>query len=231
MPLRVTPADVKQLQHLLSSLPAEGVDDLAASARQVTYRAGEAVMGEREPWTPSVVTDGTLRLTIRARDGREATLRVFGRGVMLGLVALFEPDYSNSLHERSVVALERSTVVFFDPAAFLRVCHRHPAFTLDALRLTTQWGGALTDSAAQFAFMSVRQRVAAQLLRLAVRDYQGRLVVAATQQQLANAVGSVREVVARTLHELRADGLINLSRAKVIVLDSGQLAQEAYRAT
>ena len=47
------------------------------------------------------------------------------------------------------------------------------------------------------AFGTVRQRIARHLLDAAIPGKQGHPVVAVTQQDLANAVGSAREVVAR----------------------------------
>jgi len=231
VPLRISEPDRKQLHRLLDGLPPEAVEELAASARQITYRAGEPIMGEHARWSPAVITDGLIRLAIRSLDGREATLRLIGRGVWVGLVAMFDPHYTNDFHERSLAAVERSTLIFLDTAGVTRMCQRYPAFTMNLLRGTVQWGGALTDAAAQFAFMSVRQRVAGQLLGIASTDSEGRLVAAATQQQLASAVGSVREVVARTLHELRADGLVDISRARVVLVDREGLARDAFRVT
>jgi len=56
-------------------------------------------------------------------------------------------------------------------------------------------------------------------------------VAMVTQQQLADAVGSVREVVARTLHHLRADGLISVGRATVTVVDRDGLSGIAFGVT
>ena len=142
MPLRITSPDAKQLQRLLPGLPFEAAEELAGSARQVTYRAGETIMGEHERWSPAVVADGTLRLTIRSNDGREATLRLIGRGALVGLVAMFQPDYAPAVHERSVVAVERSTLVFFESPTFMRMCRQHSEFVLHLLRQTVEWGGA-----------------------------------------------------------------------------------------
>jgi len=231
MPLRITSPDAKQLQRLLPGLPIEAAEELAGSARQVTYRAGETIMGEHERWSPAVVAEGTLRLTIRSHDGREATLRLISRGATLGLVAMFQPDYTSRGHERSVVAVEQSTLVFFDTQTFMRICRRHAEFVLHLLRQTVEWGGALVDAAGQFAFMSVRQRVAGYLLSVATPEPAGVLVAPITQQQLANAIGSVREVVARTLHDLRSDGLVSVSRARVAILDRDRLVQSAFDVT
>jgi len=231
MPLRITNPDAKHLQRLLPGLSAEAIAELASSARQVTYRAGETIMGEHERWSPAVVAEGTLRLTIRAHDGREATLRLISRGATLGLVAMFQPDYKTNGHERSVVAVERSTLVFFDSQTFMRLCRQHSVFVLYLLRQTVEWGGALVDAAGQFAFMSVRQRVAGYLLSVAMPEPAGALVARITQQQLANAIGSVREVVARALHDLRCDGLVSVSRARIAILDRDGLMQTAFDVT
>jgi CRP/FNR family transcriptional regulator len=231
MPLRITSPDAKQLQRLLPGLPPEALELLAGTARQVTYRAGETIMGEHERWSPAVVAEGTLRLTIRANDGREATLRLIRRGATLGLVSMFQPDYTPTGHERSVVAVERSTLVFFESQTFMRMCHQNSEFVLYLLRQTIEWGGALVDAAGQFAFMSVRQRVSGYLLNVATPEPSGRLVAPITQQQLANAIGSVREVVARTLHDLRSDGLVSVSRARVAILDREGLMRTAFDVT
>lgn len=231
MPLRITSPDARQLQRLLPGLPFEAAEELAGAARQVTYRGGETIMGEHERWSPAVVAEGTLRLTIRSNDGREATLRLIGRGATIGLVAMFQPDYAPVVHERSMVAIERSTLVFFDPAILMRMCRQHSEFVLYLLRQTVEWGGALVDAAGQFAFMTVRQRVAGYLLSVATPDPSGTLVAPITQQQLANAIGSVREVVARTLHDLRSDGLVSASRARVSILDRDGLMRIGFDVT
>lgn len=188
-------------------------------------------MGKHERWSPAVVAEGTLRLTIRAKDGREATLRLIGRGTTLGLVAMFQPDYAPAGHERSMVAVERSTLVFFESQTFIRTCHQYSEFVLYLLRQTVEWGGALVDAAGRFAFMSVRQRVSGYLLNVATPEPSGGLVAPITQQQLANAIGSVREVVARTLHDLRSDGVVSVSRARVSILDREALTRTAFDVT
>ena len=71
------------------------------------------------------------------------------------------------------------------------------------------------------AFGSVRQRVATHLLDLA-SDRQrpgGRLVARVSQQELADAAGSVREVVARALRDLRAAGMVATAADRVVILD------------
>ena len=48
------------------------------------------------------------------------------------------------------------------------------------------------------------------------------------QQDLADAVGTVREVVVRALRELREAGVLRTGRGAIVVLDPERLAREAY---
>jgi CRP-like cAMP-binding protein len=91
------------------------------------------------------------------------------------------------------------------------------------------------------AFTSVRQRVARHLLDLAdgANDDGGQstlpaawpgareLAVRTTQQELAEAVGSVREVVVRILRDLREAGVVRTERDRIVVVDPGRLAELA----
>ena len=77
----------------------------------------------------------------------------------------------------------------------------------------------MLEQTAVNAFGSVGQRVAAHLLDLA-SDRQrpgGRLVAHVSQQELADAAGSVREVVARALRDLRVAGIVATAADSVVI--------------
>ena len=73
------------------------------------------------------------------------------------------------------------------------------------------------------AFRPVRARVAYHLLQLS----SGQTNAAIHQADLAAAVGSVREVVARALGELRANGLVSMDPSGVTVVDPTRLQRVA----
>jgi CRP/FNR family transcriptional regulator len=79
------------------------------------------------------------------------------------------------------------------------------------------------------AFATVRQRVARQLLDLAANgrhERNGELAVRITQQGLADAVGTVREVAVRALRQLRDTGAVRTERHRIVLLDPAQLTEE-----
>ena len=53
-----------------------------------------------------------------------------------------------------------------------------------------------------------------------------RLTVSVSQRELAEAVGSVREVVVRTLRDLRESGVISTHRDHIVILDPLRLGHE-----
>jgi hypothetical protein len=79
-------------------------------------------------------------------------------------------------------------------------------------------------------------RVARHLLDLAsarvreqpASDHLGgrELTVQVSQQELADAVGTVREVVVRVLRELRRDGVVRTERDRIVLLEPARLIQE-----
>jgi CRP/FNR family transcriptional regulator len=79
----------------------------------------------------------------------------------------------------------------------------------------------------------VRQRIAAHLLDLASTQQrpQGDLVAHVSQQELADAVGSVREVVARVLRDLRLARLVATSPDRVHILDPTGLHDQSWNPT
>lgn len=76
-------------------------------------------------------------------------------------------------------------------------------------------------------FSTVPQRVARHLLDLASEqgsDRQERnLIVAVTQQELGDAVGTVREVVVRVLRDLRQEGAVRRERDRIVLTDPARL--------
>jgi CRP/FNR family transcriptional regulator len=79
-------------------------------------------------------------------------------------------------------------------------------------------------------FATVRQRVVRHLLDLAAArpTSDGRLTALVNQQHLANSVGSVREVVARILQELRAASLVRTSPGRIEILDPVRISSELW---
>ncbi|MEW6058984.1 MAG: Crp/Fnr family transcriptional regulator [Actinomycetota bacterium] len=205
----------------LSTLPEDAAERLLAGAIKITVPAGALVYREEENPRVIVVIEGLLRVFLRSPDGREVTVRYARSGDVAGLPLVLGgpgPMSVQTMTTASVAALGVETLrsmIASDP----RVARAY------AEEITRQLYVALADLSEQ-AFLSVRQRLVRHLLDLATTGSGRHLVVRTTQQELADAVGSAREVVTRTLRQLRKEGMLKTSRDKIVLLDPIVLSEE-----
>jgi CRP/FNR family transcriptional regulator len=176
-----------------------------------------------------LVITGLVRGFLQGADGRTLTIRYARPGALLGTVSLFDVRYAMP---GSTQALVPSSLVQLRPDVVLAAVDRDPRL---ARALLEDLSARVQEYIAQIhqrAFASVRQRVARHLLDLASERQVGPdLVAPITQQDLADAVGSVREVVVRALGDLRGEGTVETRRRGIVILAPDRLleAMDAVR--
>jgi CRP/FNR family transcriptional regulator, cyclic AMP receptor protein len=209
-----------------ASLPVQTVERLAAAGRQFDVPVGVTVYKEADAERFGVLVRGLLRVYMLTSDGRQVTVRYVRRGDLLGAPALVAgpaPVF--------VQALTDSAVYFMDVARVKRLAREDAAVAWVFAEESVRRLYDVLEELAGNTFATVRQRVVRHLLDLAASrplTSDGRLAAPVSQQDLANSVGSVREVVARVLHELRAASLVRTSPGRVEILDPLKLSLELW---
>lgn len=205
----------------LGSLPPAAAAELLADALEIDVPAGGAIYQDDEEPRAIVVRQGLLRLYYSSPAGRQVTIRYARSGDLLGLALVLggpAPITIQSLTSASVVALRIGVL--------RRLLETDPAVGYAcAAELARQLVRAF-DEIAEQAFLTVRQRVARHLLDLAAYQPDGALVARVSQQELADAVASTREVVTRALREMRKAGLLAASRKGIVLRDPMGLREE-----
>jgi CRP/FNR family cyclic AMP-dependent transcriptional regulator len=175
-----------------------------------------------------LVVTGLLRVYMSSPEGRQVTVRYARGRDVLGIAVLV-----GGPADVGVQTLEDSSLFRVD-AALLTATARNDGRVAWALaeELNRRLYENLQQTAVN-AFGSVRQRVALHLLDLASAQQgpHGLLVAHVSQQELADAVGSVREVVARVLRELRSTGLVASLPDGVHILDPTGLHDQTWNPT
>jgi len=209
----------------LRSIPAHAVAELLAGARRIPIHAGSTVRGAGEAGPHlELLVRGFVRIFVMAPDGRTLTVRYLRRGALAGVASLFTPRFSMP---GSIQALLDSDVLVFDPEVVRRVAARDLDVAQGLLAELSERVVSFVAEIPGSAFTTVRQRVARHLLDLASERQHGHELVAhVNQQALADAVGSVREVMVRVLRELRDEGVIRTGRAVITILDPDRLMVE-----
>jgi CRP/FNR family transcriptional regulator len=211
-----------------ASLPFETVELLASGGRLSDILAGVTIYTEADAERLAVLVRGLLRVYMHTSDGRQVTVRYVRAGGLLGAPALVggpAPVF--------VQALTDSAVYFMDVARVKRVARQDASVAWVLAEEAVRRLYDILEELAGNTFATVRQRVVRHLLDLAAShsSTDGRLTAAVSQQDLANSVGSVREVVARVLHELRAASLIRTAPGRVEILDPIKLSFELWSRT
>ena len=211
-----------------ASLPTETVELLAAGGTLSDISAGATVYTEAEAERFGVVVRGLLRVYMHTSDGRQVTVRYVRAGGLLGAPALVggpAPVF--------VQALTDSAMYFMDGARVKRLVRVDAAVAWVFAEESVHRLYDVLEELAGNTFATVRQRVVRHLLDLAASRpaSDGRLTALVNQQELANSVGSVREVVARVLHELRVASLVRTSAGRVEILDPVRMSLELWSRT
>jgi len=221
----VTPQETENLARELRSLyPALGsLRDSALEAvldrvQLLRVPAGTPMFGEGSPCRQfPLVLEGSIRVA-KSSEGRELQLYRVMPGescVLTGGCLVGGRDYpATGVVEQDARLLVLPKPVF-DELLATHAPFRQYVFSLFAERLTELM--ALVEAV---AFHKLDRRVAGALLG------HGR-VVELTHQQLADEVGSVREIVTRILRSFADQGFVRLSRGSVEVLDAGGLRRVA----
>lgn len=219
------------LSHL-GALPPARVDPLVATARRATIPAGSVIhwVGEDAPHV-DIVVSGVVRAFVTAPDGRAMTVRYARVGALLGIMSLYAPGFALPA---TVQALTDAVVLRLPPHIVRQSADRDVEVAKALLVDQAERALAFLCELPGSAFASVAQRVVRHMLDLASHDLSrperpaGRpvLVARVTQSDLADAVGSVREVVVRVLRQLRDEGLIETGRDGIVIIDPERLVAE-----
>jgi len=209
----------------LGGLPEELVGRLVASGTRVDYPAGSTLYREGAAPRALLVVRGLLRVYMSSPEGRQVTVRYARARDVLGIAVLV-----GGPADVGVQTLADSTLFRID-AGLLTAAARGDSRVAWAMaeELSRRLYENLQQTAVN-AFGTVRQRVAAHLLDLASTQQspRGELVAHVSQQELADAVGSVREVVARVLREFRLAGLVATAADSVHILDPTGLHDQTW---
>lgn len=195
---------------------------LERSGRIVDLPAGHVVFRPGEPCAHFLlVLDGSVRVQLVSRQGREIVLYRVGAGetcvlTTAGLLgtAAYEAEGTVERPTRAV-ALPRQP--------FVELLARSAPFREFVF---ATYGERLTEimlRLQEVAFERIERRLAAKLLERA--DPGGR--VALTHQELATELGTAREVVTRHLRELQRAGVVELARGEVLIQDTRALRAQA----
>lgn len=213
-------AQVLKLYPALAGLPAGRLDALLQPQAVMQLPAGTQVFAEHQPCQGfPLLLAGSIKVIKLASSGRELMLyRVAPGGscIISSSCLLGHTDYN-----ARGIAETPLTLLALPVPVFASLMLEHAPFRDFVFHLFAERIGELMQLVEEVAFSRLDQRLAK--LILARQDD----VLNVTHQQLADELGSVREIVSRLLKGFAAQGLVLLGREQLTVSDRAGLQKLA----
>jgi CRP/FNR family transcriptional regulator len=212
---------------LLRSLPyfrpldEDTLASIAPLAVRRTYEPDAVIFLEGEPCAGLFIVDaGHVKIFKASLEGREQILTIIGPRDSFNDVAVFDggpnPASAQAMDAVELYVIERPSMVsLFD---------RYPRLAQAVVVVLAARCRMLVGMVEDLSLRSVTGRLAKLLLDQAA---QGQEAVPLTRQQMAARLGTIREMVSRSLRELEDEGLVRREGRQIVIADRAALVRRA----
>lgn len=194
-------------------------DIICQNSYAYTYPKGSNLHDGTECSGVILVQSGSLRLYIMSEEGKDITLYRLHKGDLCMLSASCVLDAIT--FDVFIDAEEDSECFIISGPAFATVSEQNPAVKIFALETAVNRFSDVMWVMQQILFMSTDKRLAIFLSDESARI--GSDTITLTHGQIARYMGSAREVVSRMLKYFSEEGIVEVSRGGVVILDKKRL--------
>lgn len=190
----------------LASLPDETLGSLAAKAKTIKFpKQAIVIMESDETGSLYIILSGKVRVFCSDEKGKEVTLLYQEAGTHFGELALL----SDRARSASVKTLEQTVCGVISKEDFVNWLTLHPEAAINMLGSLSEKIIFLTEKVKQLALSNVYERIIKLLYGMAHKEGDVSMIHSMpSQQELANMVGSSREMVNIVIRELTKGGYI-----------------------
>ena len=209
---------------ILRGLSAREVSDIAPRFHWHRYKADEQILTEEdEDDLVYFILDGRVRVVSYSQSGKEVIYRDMLSGDVFGELAAIDGKPRSA----NVVAVSDTLVATLSGEAFRTLVAEHSEVAQALLRKCTGLIRVLTERVFEFSALAVRNRIHAELLRLADnRDPKTNTAIikpAPRHAEIASRVSTHREAVTREISALAKAGVLEKRNSALLVNDLARL--------
>lgn len=166
-----------------------------------------------------LVKSGQLRIYMLSPDGRDITLyRLFAGDVcILSASCVIE----SITFDVFIDVEEVSEIITISPTVFQRLAHQNIYVEAFGYKMATERFSDVMWAMQQILFMSVDKRLAIFLSEESFKHNSKELKI--THEQIAKYMATAREVVTRMLKYFSQEGIVELSRGKITIINEDKL--------
>lgn len=212
-----------QMVDIFQDLTEEEIEEIDRAITMSTCRRGRIFyMPEDTSEVLFLLKEGRVQLYRISPDGKKLVIGTVGPGAIFVEMALIGQGMHNTFAE----ATEECVLLVMSREDVEHLLVTKPKV---ALRIFEELGSRLKETESrleEIAFKGIPARLASFLLQLA--DEQGDdTITGLTHQDLGEQIGTYRETTTQTLNIFKADGLIDIGRKRIVILDREGLERVA----
>lgn len=209
---------------LFSSLDKAQGEQLAKECIWKEYEANELVIDiEEETTDVRFVISGLVRIISRLSVGKEVILGEMGPGDFFGELAAIDGETRSA----NVTTLYKSKLCIIPRKTFLKLISLSTEINLEVMKVLTKRIRALNTRLAEQSFLQAKHRIYTELLRLSKprlgHEGQRSISPPPTQRELADRIGTRREVVSRELNALHKQDIFEKTKGALVIKNVGEL--------
>lgn len=198
---------------VFSCLSEKEIKDLETEAVKKSFPRNTVLFSEGDE-TDSlyVITEGKVKAVITDENGREIVLSIFGSGEYFGEMAFIDEEQRSA----TIVTREPVQALIISRDVIKRVLVTNPDFAFNLLKGTVARLRQANRQIEGLALKDVYGRIARLFAQYATTE-EGETVLAErfTHQEIANMIGSSREMVSRILKELVVGDYISVDKKQI----------------
>lgn len=206
-----------------NEIPESDREFICQNSFALTYSKGTNIHDGNGCSGVIFVRSGSLRLYMMSESGKDITLYRLHKGDMCMLSA--SCVLQTITFDVFVDAEEDSECYVISGSAFADISARNPQIKIFALETAVSRFSDVMWVMQQILFMSMDKRLAIFLTDEAARTNSD--TIALTHEQIARYIGSAREVVSRMMKYFASEGIIEVSRGGIKILDKKRLRKLA----
>ncbi len=209
---------------LFGGLPGSDLEALAKLCRWRRYAPPDQIIGDQDETTDVFfIASGRVRATIYAASGKEVSFRDLGAGKSIGELSAVD----GAPRSANVIALTNTVLASMSADIFRNVLRDHPDVSARMMAYLVDLVRKLSDRVVEYSVLAVRNRIHAELLRLAREQIDdgniATLSPTPTHADIAGRVATHREAVTRELSVLAGSGLIERQPGALVITDVSRL--------
>ena len=182
------------------------------------YPRGTVLLWEGDPCDGLYILEsGSAKIFRVSPQGRQYIVRILQEGDTFAEV----PAFDGGVNPVNVEALETCQAWVINSEKLHALVMTHPVFAQKVLGNFGRMLRGMVHKVSEMAFYQVTHRLA----RLIAEMYEEKSTSHWTQEQLAARLGTVREVVARSLKEMERSGAIKIEDRKIQIADKEIFSQ------